>query len=91
MAGKGKTDVDVTGAEGISDGAQQGENGERTKVSKEMRPMYSEIARLSATLGMARGACYTGDTAKALKALQLLARQLPLAIDMAEIMAPGAE
>lgn len=60
----------------------------RLKMDKQFRPLASEIARLSATLGMARTACQTGDPGKVLKALALLGRQLPLAVETAELLAP---
>lgn len=61
----------------------------RPTVAQGMRPIFSEVARLSATLGIARTACYTGDPAKAVRALALLAKQLPLAQETAELLAPS--
>lgn len=60
----------------------------RVTVDKGMRPLYSEIARLSATLGIARKCCYDGDPRKAREALLLLAMQLPAVMKLAEILAP---
>lgn len=60
----------------------------RQAVSKEMRPLYMEIARLSSTLGIARKACYDNEPGKALEALELLGMQLPAAQKLAGILAP---
>lgn len=59
--------------------------GNKPKVDKVMRPLFSEIARLSATLGMARKACYDGNPSVAVKALSLLTRQVDMAMEIAEI------
>lgn len=82
-------DMEKTAAKGTE--AAQSENGsapDRVKIAQGMRPVYSEIARLSATLSIARTACYEGDPGKAAKALSLLGRQLPLAQEMADLLAP---
>lgn len=61
---------------------------ERRVVKKELRPAFSEIARLSATLGIARTACYDGVPEKVLEALELLEMQLPAAKKLAGLLVP---
>lgn len=76
---------------GLGLAGMAGQAGERAKVNKRMRPVFSEVARLSATLGIARQACYTGEPDKAVKALQLLVKQLSLALETAELLAPSSD
>lgn len=71
------------GAEGDTD-----EDGKRPRVPREMRPIFGEVARLSSTLSLARKACYDNDPERALKALSVLERQVPGAIEVAELVAP---
>jgi hypothetical protein len=85
-----KTEDDAAAiVEAVTDESANGDGATRPTVAKGMRPVFSEIARLSATLSVARTACYEGDTVKAVRALNLLARQLPLAQEMAELLAPA--
>lgn len=87
---QGKTKGDAGAVIAAATGGDGGETAaERAKVAPGMRPIFSEVARLSATLGIARKACYDGDAVKAVKALSLLAKQLPLAQETAELLAPG--
>ena len=67
------------------------QDSDRPKVDKGMRPLFNEIARLSATLTLARSACYEGDPGKALRALQRLGRQVPDAVELAELIMPATE
>lgn len=60
-------------------------------IPKEMRPLFAEIGRLSSTLAIARNAMYDSDPAKARKALDLLSRQVPQAIEIAELLTPSVE
>jgi hypothetical protein len=85
---KTEDNVDVDAQTAASESAN-GDAATRPTVAKGMRPVFSEVARLSATLGVARTACYEGDEAKAVRALNLLAKQLPLAQEMAELLAPA--
>ena len=64
---------------------------DKAKVTPGLRMLYNEIARLSATLGIARRACYTDDAVKAERALDLLSRQLPLAQEVASLLVPAVE
>lgn len=89
MAGKTKGETVDIGADTAQDASVNGETAGRVTIAKGMRPIYGEVARLSATLGVARSACYEGDPAKAARALSLLAKQLPLAQEMAELIAPS--
>lgn len=60
-------------------------------IPKAMRPLFGEIGRLSATLAIARNAMYDSDPAKSRKALDLLSRQVPQAIEIAELLTPDVE
>ncbi len=65
-------------------------NGEavvRAKLDKSMRPLYMEIARLSQTLAIARAACYAVKPDVAARSLGRLSRQIPDAIELAEMAA----
>lgn len=82
-----------------ADAATAGETAtaESTTTTNKQRPipagfrqMFSEVGRLSATLGVARTAVYDGDAAKIVKALKLLEKQLPLAVEAAELMVPSS-
>lgn len=87
-----RKDGTIAGDAPVSAPPAESENGEgaaRPAVPIELRPLFGEIARLSATLGIARKACYAGDGARALKALRLLEKQLPIAIELAELLAPS--
>lgn len=77
--------------EGTTADSAGGAAAERAKVKKALRPAFSEIARLSATLGMARQACYTGEPDKIVRALSLLSRQLPLAQETASLLVPSSD
>ena len=85
-----KGSADATEIATSEDGQpQDSATAERAKVAEGMRPVFSEIARLSATLSIARKACYDGDAVKAVRALGLLGKQLPLALETAELIAPS--
>lgn len=74
-----------------TDGSEVAETIERRKVDVKLRPVFAEVARLSATLGIARNACYEGNPNKALNALRLLVKQAPQAVELAELLAPTGE
>jgi len=80
-----------TDADMDPDAAQttNGDAATRPTVPQELRPLFNEVARLSATLGIARRSCYEGDGARATKALQLMEKQLPMALEMAALVAPS--
>lgn len=89
MAGKTKDAAVENGADDTQDASANGSSSTRVTIAPGMRPVYGEVARLSTTLGIARHACYTGEPAKAVKALALLAKQLPLAQEMADLLVPS--
>lgn len=62
---------------------------EKAKIADGMRPLYNEIARLSATLAQARQAAFNGDPARSVRALALLQEQTGMAVRFAELMVPA--
>jgi hypothetical protein len=75
-----------------ADGATGGDDKARQRaVPKEMRVLFAEITRLSRTLAIARDAMYDSDPAKSRKALDLLSRQVPQAVEIAELLTPSVE
>lgn len=91
MATKDKSENTDLAGQIATDGTEVTDTAERRKVAKEMRPVFAEIARLSATLSIARTACYDGDATKAMNALDLLGDQVPSAVRLAALLAPSAE
>lgn len=86
---KGKTGTAGTDAAGAPNTDGKNTANQREKPARELRAAFSEIGRLSQTLGLARAACYTNDADKVVKALKLIERQLPLAIETAELLVPA--
>jgi hypothetical protein len=77
--------------DGTETTAADGGKSTQRVVPKEMRTLFAEITRLSRTLAIARDAMYDSDPAKSRKALDLLSRQVPQAVEIAELLMPSAE
>lgn len=98
------SDYDAVGTDGASDAneptldgmpqalaaAQNGSDGgsERRQVPRELRPVFSEIARLSGILGIARNAVYANDAARAADALSVLEESASGARKIAQLVVP---